>query len=496
MNVLREWDSLTSNDIDLHRWTDFKKLVLQHGLKICRDRNKSTSNRWKEILRGDAISNEELEDLYFDWDAHSRDGSTRSRHASSENEHEKGRRRASQKSIGNTRKAVLYPDVSTCITHVDTTPISTSSRPTVVPARLPLPSVADQLDVRIVAMRKAQLKKFQQMERLHTSEWYKLSSNKEKDERGSRASISVEGLRRPTSLTATTDLKHMLHIAHNHFRDLHRVQEPSEERKYLQHELLDKIVEEYGWKPALDKVVIGRYNLNEILELRAKMPNTAPSPDGLPYGFYKQLASRLDLAIKNGANVTSFWDAFTDLSNKIRKNGSDRCDFKLANLSLFYKKGDPTLVSNYRPISSMNTDCKMYTNLVNNRISLWAVAKIHPDQAGFIPGRLITDHTRLATEVAHLSDMSGTDGYIVSLDQAKAYDKTDVSWMIRVLAAMGIPECLISDIQEITSNCRTRVCINSGLSAVYKLGIGLRQGDPLSPVLYNFSIEPLGMRMR
>ena len=144
----------------------------------------------------------------------------------------------------------------------------------------------------------------------------------------------------------------------------------------------------------------------------------------------------------------------------------------------------------------MNTDCKMYTNLVNGRISHWAVTKIHPDQAGFIPGHLITDHTRLAAEVAHLSDISGTDGYIVSLDQAKAYDKTDVSWMLRVLGAMGIPDSLVSDIKEITSNCRTRVRINSGLSAVYTLGIGLRQGDPLSPILYNFSIEPLGMRMR
>ena len=345
-------------------------------------------------------------------------------------------------------------------------------------------------------MRKAQLKKLQEMERLHTSEWYKLSSNKEKDERGSRASISVEGLRRPTSVTTTTDLKHMLHIAHNHFRDLHRAQEPSEECRRLQNELLDEIIVEYSQKPVPSTILTGNYSLEEIMELKTRMPNTAPGPDSLPYGFYKKLASKLDLAIKNGAELTSFWDAFTDLSNEIRRNRSDWYNFKLANLSLFYKKGDPTLVSNYRPISSMNTDCKMYTNLINSRISHWAVTKIHPDQAGFIPGRLITDHTRLATEVAHLSDISRTDGYIVSLDQAKAYDKTDVSWMLRVLGAMGIPGTLITDIKDITNNCRTRVRINSSLSAVYTLGIGLRQGDPLSPILYDFSIEPLGMRMR
>ncbi len=267
-------------------------------------------------------------------------------------------------------------------------------------------------------------------------------------------------------------------------------------RSVSQIALLSELAEEYGGKPAPDNVTSGRFTLTEVLALRPKMPNTAPGPDGLPYGFYKALASRLDLLLKSDDSVVSFWDVFTSLANKIKLNGSNRCDFKLANLSLFFKKGDPTLVSNYRPISSMNTDCKMYTNLVNGRISPWAVTKIHPDQAGFVPGRLITDHTRLASEVAHLSNSTGTDGYIISLDQAKAYDKTDIAWLLRVLSAMGIPEDLVSLIEDVTLNCQTRVRINSRLSSPFVLNLGLRQGDPLSPILYDFSIEPMGMRMR
>src|SRR5258706_11549611 len=267
-------------------------------------------------------------------------------------------------------------------------------------------------------------------------------------------------------------------------------------RSVSQNALLAEVVEQYGDKPAPDSVVSRKFTLAEIMALRSKMPNTAPGPDGLPYGFYKALASRLDLMIKSGSTVASFWDMFTSLANEIKLNGSNRCNFKLANLSLFFKKGDPTLVSNYRPISSMNTDCKMYTNLVNGRISPWAVTKIHPDQAGFVPGRLITDHTRLASEIAHLSNSTSTDGYIISLDQAKAYDKTDIPWLLRVLSAMGIPADLISLIEDVTLCCHTRVRINSSLSSPFVLNIGLRQGDPLSPILYDFSIEPLGMRMR
>src|SRR5258708_19221974 len=61
---------------------------------------------------------------------------------------------------------------------------------------------------------------------------------------------------------------------------------------------------------------------------------------------------------------------------------------------------------------------------------------------------------------------------------------------------MGIPGYLSSLIEDVTANCCSRVRINSGLSAPFVLNVGLRQGDPLSPILYDFSIEPLGMRMR
>ena len=325
--ILKEWDMLTCGDINLHRWTDFKKSALLCGLKIRRERHKSAANRWKEILHGDEISQDQLANLSFEWDAHLRNGNTRPAVTSSGDRPDGGTRKKkpnhSRKNPVNTRKAVLYPDVSTYTTQTDTTPALASDHPTTTPSRLSLPLVADQLDIRIDAMRKAQLKKFKEMERLHTSEWYKLSSNKEKDERGSRASISVEGLRRPTSVTATTDLKHMLHIAHNHFRDLHRAQEPSEDRRRLQNKLLDEIVAEYSGKPAPSTILTGNYSLEEVMEWKPKMPNTAPGPDGLPYGFYKQLASRIDLAITNGADITSFWDTFTDLSNEIRRNRSD-----------------------------------------------------------------------------------------------------------------------------------------------------------------------------
>jgi len=144
----------------------------------------------------------------------------------------------------------------------------------------------------------------------------------------------------------------------------------------------------------------------------------------------------------------------------------------------------------------MNTDCKMYTNLVNARLAPWAISKIHEDQKGFVPGRQMKEHTRLASGVAHLCDASGTPGFIVSLDQAKAYDRVDQAWLLKVLTALGIPGDLLRLLGDVISGCRSRVRINSGYSDSFLLHRGVRQGDPLSCLLFNFSIEPLAMRLR
>ena len=270
------------------------------------------------------------------------------------------------------------------------------------------------------------------------------------------------------------------------------------DRLLAQSALLDEVFASYSDLPAPENVPSGPFSAAEVSALSAHMPNTAPGPDGIPYGFWRSLASHIRAINSSSPAVPlpDFWDTFLSLANDVKTNGSSRCRFKDANVSLFFKKGDPTLASNYRPISSMNTDCKMYTNLVNNRLSPWAIAKIHPDQKGFVPGRFITDHTRLAYEVAHVADGTGTNGFLVSLDQAKAYDRVDHRWLLLVLTNMGVDADLRNAIADVIASCHSRVRINGGYSTRFSLRRGVRQGDPLSCLLFNFSIEPLAMRLR
>jgi len=267
----------------------------------------------------------------------------------------------------------------------------------------------------------------------------------------------------------------MTEIAREYFVNLHTPEHTGDDRHAAQQALLEEVrlqsLRQPDPKP--EDVTEGLFTEEEMASLLSKMPNTAPGPDGIPYSFWKRLIRLLTSLQDSDSPPRLFWPVFTDLTKDIAVRGSSHAGFKNANVSLFYKKGDPTLVSNYRPISSMNTDCKMYTNLINMRLAPWAVAKLHPDQKGFVPGRLMNEHTRLASEVAHLCDVMGTPGFIVGLDQAKAYDRVDQPWLLQVLVASGLPPDLVLLISDLTNGCRSRVRINSGYSSYFVLKRGV-----------------------
>ena len=290
----------------------------------------------------------------------------------------------------------------------------------------------------------------------------------------------------------------MVVIAHDFYHSLHTPLPASADCRSAQDALISEVAHEYQDLPAPPPAdsPSGPFSLGEVLTLKGKMPNSAPGPDGIPYFFWKALAMRINLLQKQGLRIPCFWSTYQRLTDDLCLHGTDRLGFKDTNLSLFFKKGDPTLVANYHPISSMNTDCKMYTNLINARLAPWAMNKLHTDQKGFVPLRYITEHTHLCSKVAHLCNKTGTPRYIVSLDQAKAYDQVDSTLLIRTMEAMGLPADLLRMITDILVNCCMHVCINGGYSGFFSLWRGVRQGDPLSCLLYDFSIEPMGMRLR
>jgi len=486
--VLAAWEAMTSPaaEVALEAWTVFKKLVLEQGLKSSSRRKAEKTADWKQALREDMLTPDRLETVL----RHMCGPASRQRRSNWKPVWQEAV--PSQAPNPAPRRRSFVPSgVSPW-----QVPVLGSSPGGEKPVRYRVvPRVADQLDARLAALWKATVAKMKRMAEKRTSEWFNLSSNQEMDERGSRASISVEGLRRPREPVASTDLRTMTRIAREYFQSLHTPEPHSNARVAEQVRLLGEVRAMYRDLPAPAGVPDSPFSLKELLAIRQKMPNTAPGPDGIPYAFWKGLSTRLDGLADKPNPPKPFWPVFRDLTDDLRENGTSRLGFKDASVSLFYKKGDPTLVVNYRPISSMNMDCKMFTNLINGHLAPWAVAKLHEDQKGFVPGRQMYEHTWLAAEVAHLCDSSGVRGFLVGLDQAKAYDRVDQAWLLDVLSEMGVSADVCNLVENVLPGCRSRVHINGGYSPRFSLRRGVRQGDPLSCLLFNFSIELLAMRL-
>lgn len=121
-----------------------------------------------------------------------------------------------------------------------------------------------------------------------------------------------------------------------------------------------------------------------------------------------------------------------------------------------------------------------------------APSLIHPNQAGFVPGRNIYDQIWLTKRIIDLAEVEEQNRMIVFLDQEMAYDKMEHDYLWRILSAYKIPELFISSVKSLYSDAYTTVYINGVASSTpFCVTRGVRQGDPLSCLLFDLATEPL-----
>ncbi|KAG1305043.1 hypothetical protein G6F64_008697 [Rhizopus arrhizus] len=222
------------------------------------------------------------------------------------------------------------------------------------------------------------------------------------------------------------------------------------------------------------------FSLSGLLVAVRRCPHqSSPGSDGLPYAL---LSVILQIPECQSIAVEVFNDA---LSLEIfPPSWFDTC------LSLLPKKGDLSDLRNWRPISLINTDAKVFTRLLNGRLLPTVSSLITPFQTGFMRGRFIADNGLFMKLV--MDHCSNIDSSAVGLllDQEKAYDRVHPDYLRQVLKRIGIPDSFVDSICRLFFGTCVRVNVNGFLSGSVPQLRGLLQGDPLSPVLFNLAFEP------
>jgi len=103
----------------------------------------------------------------------------------------------------------------------------------------------------------------------------------------------------------------------------------------------------------------------------------------------------------------------------------------------------------------------------------------------------VWENVRCKTYEEKWCENTETKGAIVCLDQEKAYDRIDLTYLWKLLKVFGFPANFITKIKNLYSKASTAIRLNGFTSHLFDVRRGVRQGDPMSCLLYNLAIEPM-----
>ena len=148
------------------------------------------------------------------------------------------------------------------------------------------------------------------------------------------------------------------------------------------------------------------------------------------------------------------------------------------------KKGDLTLVTNYRGISLLPIASKIYNKLILNRLLPKFEPLLRKNQNGFRAGRSTLSQILTLRRIIEEMTNCNQEAVFVFVDFSKAFDSIDRAKMFEILALYGIPQPIIEAIRVLYANTSSTVLTPDGETKPIDIMAGILQGDTLAPFLF------------
>ena len=232
----------------------------------------------------------------------------------------------------------------------------------------------------------------------------------------------------------------------------------------------------------------GGLDISELDSIIPKLKNNkSPGWDGLSSEFYK-----------------TFWDEiknilFLSLQESI-ESGYLSPSQRIGVLTIIPKPKPPSElvhIKNWRPITLLNTDYKIFTHAIKNRLLDSVPLIISRVQSGFQAGKSTCDNLILMSlALEHFQDNETEEGLILEIDFEKAFDSVEHKFVTHTLRAMGFGSYMIRLVETALGGCMSLANVNGHLSTPIYIMRGLHQGSPLSPILFLIVAQVYTARMR
>nr|GEZ64709.1 cysteine-rich receptor-like protein kinase [Tanacetum cinerariifolium] len=214
------------------------------------------------------------------------------------------------------------------------------------------------------------------------------------------------------------------------------------------------------------------FNQEEVWEAVSSFDGgKAPGPDGFTMELFKR-----------GWHFIS--PEFMQVMAEFHSNASLPKGFNSTFLVLIPKQNAPKDITNLRPISLINAPYKILSKVIANRLRSVMSKLVSENQSAFIVDHHLSDSVMLVNELWHLLKKSKTSALFLKLDFAKAYDSVSHNFLLSTLNGMGFTDRFVSWVSACISDVHFSILINNSPTKEGVMGRGLRQGDPLSPLLF------------
>ncbi|MEC7840051.1 MAG: reverse transcriptase family protein [Chlamydiota bacterium] len=212
---------------------------------------------------------------------------------------------------------------------------------------------------------------------------------------------------------------------------------------------------------------------------------SAPGPDGIPAEFYK-----------------IFWP---DVSFYLMKSFNYSYEQKILSptqrqgiIKLLHKGKDLSRdeLENWRPISLTNTDYKILSKTLSNRLKNVLNKLIHQNQHGFVKGRNICTMIRELDDIIEHQRDHNAHSILLSVDYKKCFDTITTKSIITAAKTFRIGDNFIRWIETLLHKRVSCVSNGGNISREFELKRGVRQGCPISPLRFILTVELFACNIR